>query len=151
VNTALHPLPVPPDALFVAAGDALLLFPSVEAAETSLPTLDVQEGSYPRAYGISGEIYRIGCDLNRVRIEPTGEPKRPDELKALLLRHLEDCEDPADAIQPLEEIVALAWAIERDFQVRCGPDANRFATPVSMLSFAGIALALATIWYFGFR
>ena len=85
-------------------------------------------------------------------IERTGESNRPDELKALLLRYLEACEDPADATQPLAELVAIAWSIERDFwlrqRVRAG---DRFGTRIPIWGFVAFVLVLGAIWYFGFR
>ena len=142
---------VPPGALFVAADDALLVFPSAVVATSSLEATDVVEGLYPAAYGPEGAAYRLRCEGNRVLIEANGEANRPDELKALLLCHLEACEEPADATQSLEEIVALAWSIERDFQVRCGPSGNRIGSRVPVWSYAAGALALGAIWYFGLR
>ena len=142
---------VPDGAMFVDAGEALLIFPSLAQAAISLDPNDVTEGMHPLAYGPNGEPHFVRCEGGRVVVERTGQPNRPDELKSLLLRHLEACEDPADATQPLEELVAIAWSIERDYRVRCGPDANRFGTRVSVLSITGIALAVGVVWYFGFR
>jgi predicted RNase H-like nuclease len=144
-------LTVPPGVLFVAAGEPLLVFPSAAAAENSLAAEEVAEWVDSAAYGPNGEPYGIRCDANRVVIERTGEANRPDELKALLLRHLEACEDPADATQPLAEIVAIAWSIERDFRLRCGPLDNRLGRHISMWSVAGIVLALGALWFFAFR
>jgi hypothetical protein len=142
---------VPVGAVFVAAGEALLVFPSAAVAESSLPALDVLEGLHPLVFGIGGEPYCIGCEGDRVRVERTGGSSRPDELKPLLLRHLEACEDPADATQSLEEIVAIAWSIERDFQVRCGQSGNRIGLRIPVWSYCAGAIALGAIWHFGFR
>lgn len=80
---------VPPGALFVAADEPLQIYPSVAAVERHLEAIDVEDGVYPVAYGPNGEPFRIGSEDNRVIIEPTGEPNRPDELRLLLLRYLE--------------------------------------------------------------
>ena len=142
---------VPPGAVFVAAGEALLVFPSVAAATCSLEAIDVVEGLYPAAYGPHGEPYCLSCDANAVIIERVGECSRPDALKALLLRHLEACEDPADATQPLAEIVAIAWSIERDFRLRNDPVGERFSTGLLVWGCVAVVLALGALWYFGFR
>lgn len=142
---------VPPGALFVAADEPLLVFPSVAAAESSLEAIDVAAAVDPAAYGPNGEPHRLVCEGNRVRIERTGEPNRPDELKALLLRYLEACEDPADATQPLDELVAIAWSIERNFWLRNRPDGDRFGTRIPIWGCLAFVLVLGAVWYFGFR
>src|SRR4051812_27052304 len=70
---------VPPGALFVAADEPLLVFPSVAAAERFLEATDVENGVYPAAYGPNGEPYRVASLGSRVIIERTGEPNRPAE------------------------------------------------------------------------
>ena len=144
-------LTVPPGAVFVAARAPLLVFPSVAAAKGSLEAIDVVEGMYPVAYGPNGEPYCISCDGNRVLIERTGESNRPDELKALLLWYLEACEDPADAAQPLDEVVAIAWSIERNFWLRNEPSGDRFGTRIPIWGCVAIVLVLGALWYFEFR
>jgi hypothetical protein len=142
---------VPPGAVFVAADARLLVFPSVVAAERALEAIDVVEGVYPAAYGPNGELYRIGCEGNRVLIERTGGSNRPDELKALLLWHLEACEDPADAAQPLAEVVAIAWSIERNFWLRNDPFGDRSGARIPIRAYIAFVLVLGALWYFGFR
>ena len=144
-------LAVPPGALFVATGQPVLVFPSVVAAERSLAAIDVVEWVNPTAYGPNGEPYCIRCEANRVLIERTGEPNRPDELKAQLLWYLEECEDPADATQPLEEVVAIAWSIERDFWLRNEPPGDRPGTRIPIWGGVALALMLGALWYFEFR
>lgn len=46
---------VPSGALFVAADEPLLIYPSVAAAESHLEAVDVEDGVYPSAYGPNGE------------------------------------------------------------------------------------------------
>lgn len=142
---------VPPGAVFVAAGDALLIFPSVAAAIHSLEAIDVEEGLYPAAYGSNGEPYCLRCEANTVIIERVGESSQPDALKALLLRHLEGCEDPADETQPLAEIVAIAWSIERNFRLRTDPVGERFSTGLLVWGCVAVVLVLGALWYFGLR
>ena len=142
---------VPPGAVFVAAGEALLVFPSVAAAIGSLEAIDVVEGLYPVAYGPRGEPYCLSCEANAVTIERVGESSRPDALKVLLLRHLEACEDPADATQPLADIVAIAWSIERDFRLRNEPSGDRFGARIPIWGGVALVLGLGAIWYFGYR
>jgi hypothetical protein len=50
---------VAPGALFVAADEPLLVYPSVGAAERDLEAIDVENGVYTAAYGPNGEPYRI--------------------------------------------------------------------------------------------
>ncbi|MEO8547165.1 MAG: hypothetical protein ABI422_02235 [Sphingomicrobium sp.] len=142
---------VPPGAVFVAADAPLLVFPSVMAAKNSLEAIDVVEGVYPAAYGPNGEPYCISCEGNRVLIEHTGGSNRPDDLKALLLQYLEACEDPADAMQPLDELVAIAWSIERNFWLRNNPFGGRSGARIPIRAYIAIALVLGALWYFGFR
>ena len=80
---------VPPGALFVAADEPLLVYPSMAAAERHLEATDVKNGVYPVAYGPNGEPYRIASEGDCVIIEATGEPSKPDEFRLLLLRYLE--------------------------------------------------------------
>ena len=142
---------VPPGAMFVATGQPLLVFPSVAAAQSALAASDVAEWVNPAAYGPNGELHCIRCEANRVLIERSGEPDRPDELKGHLLWYLEECEDPADANQPLAEVVAIAWAIERDFHLRCDPSGNRIGSQIPIWGYGAGALALLALWYFGLR
>ncbi|MEO7365390.1 MAG: hypothetical protein ABIW03_03635 [Sphingomicrobium sp.] len=142
---------VPPGALFVAAGEELLIFPSTAVARKLLEAGEAAEGLYSAAYGPTGEPYRIGFKADRVLVERTAEAVRPDELKALLLRHLEACEDPADATQPFEEIVAIAWSIEEDYRLRCSPSGNRIGSRIPVWGYGAGALTLAALWYFGWR
>ena len=84
-------------------------------------------------------------------IERTGEPNRPDALKEQLLWYLAECEDPADATQPLEEVVAIAWSIERNFWLRNGPVGERSGTRIPIWGWVALVVGLGTLWYFGFR
>jgi hypothetical protein len=127
---------VPDGALFVAADEPLLVFPSVRAAEAWLDAIDVENGVYPAAYGPNGEAFSIGSERNRVIIEPTGAPNRPDELKALLLRYLEASGRSADASLNFHELVATVWAIERHFWQEHDPYDDRFAIRVIVAALA---------------
>ena len=136
---------VPPDALFVEADEILLIFPSLRDAEASLEAIDVEEGTYPAAYGPNGEPYEIRAEGPWVRINRGEGANRPDELKGLLCRYLEACEDPPDADESLDELVARAWAIERDHWQRCRGD-ERPETPAWVYAIV-ILLALAGLYY----
>jgi hypothetical protein len=143
-------LAVPPGAVFVATGQPLLVFPSVEAAQSSLAAIDVVEWVNPAAYGPNGEPYCIRCEANRVVIERTGEPSCPDALKEQLLWYLEECEDPADATQPLHEVVAIAWSIERDFWLRNEPAGQRSGSRIPTWGWVAAVAGLGALGYFVF-
>ena len=142
---------VPPGAIFVAMGECALIFPSAAAGQKLLKASDVEDGLCRCAFGPNGEPYRIVCEGNRVLISRTGESSQPDDLRALLLQHLEACEDPADATQPLDEIVAIAWSIERNFCLRNDPYGDRSQPHVLMLGGIVFLLGLGALWYFGLR
>ena len=141
---------VPPGALFVAADEPLLVYPSVAAAERNLEAIDVENGVYPAAYGPNGEPYRIDSEGNRVIIEPTGEPKRPDELKAVLLRYLEAIGRAPEAIATFDDLVATVWAIERDFWQEHDPFGDRFGTRIPPWGCIAFVIAVAVALYFVF-
>jgi hypothetical protein len=50
---------VPERALFVAADEPLLIFPSIIAAERWLEAIDVENGVYPAAFGPNGSLLRL--------------------------------------------------------------------------------------------
>jgi hypothetical protein len=104
---------VPAGALFVAADEPLLIYPSVSEAECDLEAIDVNDGVYPAAYGANGEPYRIGTDGDRVVIEATGEPNKPDELRVLLCQYLEAVGRPFEDSASLDNLVASVWATYR--------------------------------------
>ena len=104
---------VPAGALFVAADEPLLMYASVAEAECDLEAIDVEDGVYPAAYGPNGEPYRIGIEGDRVIIESTGEPNKPDEFRALLLRYLEAIGRTPEGSASLDDLVASAWATYR--------------------------------------
>jgi hypothetical protein len=139
----------PPGALFVDDGKSLLVFPSVVAAERSLDPSDVEAGCYVAAYGRNGETYRIHCLRNSVTFGRTEEPNRPDDLKHLLLRYCEDCEDPDDGTTSLQDLVAHAWSIEREFHLRGGPEPVKSRFPA--WGCFVVAIAAAAILYLVLR
>ena len=136
---------VPSEALFVEGDEILLIFPSVREAEASLEATEVEEGTYPAAYGPNGEPFTVRAEGPWVRIARGDGANRPDELKSLLCRYLEDCEDPADADESLDELVARAWVIERDHWQRCRDD-GRAGTPPWVYAIV-ILLAVAGLYY----
>lgn len=139
---------VPPGALFVAADEPLLIYPSVAAAECHLEATDVKNGVYPAAYGPNGEPYRIASDGNRVIIEATGEPSRPGEFRLLLLRYLEAVDRAPAAKATLEDLVAAAWAVESDFWNEHDPFGDRFSTRISTWGCMALLVGVAVFLYF---
>ena len=142
---------VPPGALFVAADEPLLIYPSKTAGERDLEAIDVVNGVYPAAYGPNGEPYEVGCDGDQVIIERTVGSNRPDELKELLLRYFEARGDSAEATASLENLVARAWSLERDFWLEHDPYGDRFATRIPAWGCIAVGLILAALVYFMFR
>jgi hypothetical protein len=150
---------VPPGALFVAADEPLLIYPSVAEAECDLEAVDVEDGVYPAAFGPNGEPYRIGSEGGRVIIEPTGEPNKPDELRALLLRYLEAVGRAPEVSASLDELVASAWATYRPskpvpgwccFTLLVIPAALLFVlVPNSRTPLIGFLIAALILWPVG--
>lgn len=138
---------VPECALFVAADEPLLVFPSAAAAEQYLEAIDVENGVYPAAYGPRGEPYSVRTRHDQVIIEPTGEPGRPDELRALLLRYLEGSGRAAEATAPVEALVAEVWKIESDFWQEHDPFGERFGTRIPWWGCFAFMLVFATAVY----
>lgn len=121
---------VPPGALFVAAAEPLLIYPSVLAAQRHLEANDVEDGVYPAGYGPNGEPFRISCEGKRVVIESIGEPNRPDELRRLLVGHLEAIGRPPDTTASLDDLTAAAWTVESEFWQENDPYGDRFSKPL---------------------
>jgi hypothetical protein len=85
--------------LIVAADEPAIFFSSVAVAESYIEAIDVDNGVYPAAYGVTGELYRISVDHGRVLIRRAEESApRPDELRRVLLRFLQsvDASTPSD-------------------------------------------------------
>ena len=141
----------PPSALFVAADEPLLVYPSVAAAERDLEAIDVENGVYPVAYGPNGEPFRIESQGNRVIIEPTGEPNRPDELRLLLLRYLEAIGRTPDATATFNDLVATVWGVESDFWQKHDPYGDRFAKRIPLWGCIALVVIVAAALYFVFR
>jgi hypothetical protein len=118
---------VPEGALFVAADEPLLVFPSVRAAERWIEPIDVENGVYPAAYGPRGEPYRIASVRKRVIIEPTGGPNRPEDLRVLLLRSLHSRGQTFEDDAPTEELVQQVWRWESEFCQENDPYGDRLA------------------------
>jgi len=71
--------------LIVAADEPALFYSSIEAAQTNLEWIDVDDDVYPIAYDPDGNIYRLRTDGQRVVIErDTKSPPDPHGLNALL-------------------------------------------------------------------
>lgn len=140
-----------PGALFVAADEPLLVYPSATAAARDLEAIDVDDGVYPAAYGPNGEPYRIGSEGNRVIIERTGEPSRPDELRLLLLRYLEAIGRAPDTTATLGDLVSTVWTIESDFWQEHDPFGERFAPRIPLWGCIAFLVVVAIVLYFVFR
>lgn len=118
---------VPEGALFVAADEPLLVFPSVKAAERYIEAVDAVNGVYSAAYGPNGEPYRVESARKRVSIQPTGEPSRPEDLRALLVRYLQSKEQTFDDDAPTAELVQQVWRWESEFWQENDPYNDRFS------------------------
>jgi len=143
-----NPEAVSDTALFVAADEPLLVYPSPFAAERDLEAIDVENGIYPAAYGPRGETYTIRTEGSRVVIEPTGGTAHPEELRVLLLRYLESRDINAD-ITDLEALVAKVWKIECEFWEAHDPFGERFGTRISAWGcMAGLLVFGAALYLF---
>jgi hypothetical protein len=141
----------PPGALFVAAEELVLVYPSVAAAERNLEAVDVENGVYPVAYGPKGEPYRISSEGNRVIIEPTGEPRRPNELRSLLLLYLERTGRAPDTRPAFDDLIAMVWASESDFWNEHDPYSDRFAPRIPAWGCVAFMAVVAAALYFTLR
>lgn len=142
---------VPFGAVFVAADEPLLVYPSVAAAERHLEAEDVKSGVYSAAYGPNGQPYRICSDGSHVIIEPTGELNRPGHLRLLILRHLEATGRTPDADAKDDVLVATVWAMESDFWREHDPYGDRFGTRVPLWGWIGFLLLVVAVFYVAFR
>jgi hypothetical protein len=121
---------VPDGALFVAADEPLLVFPSVRAAERYIEAVDVENGVYRAAYGRNGEPYRVGSARKGVIIEPTGEPSRPEDLRVLLLKYLQSTGQAFEVDAPTSELVQQVWHWESEFWQENDTYGDRFSKPL---------------------
>lgn len=144
------PATVPRGALFVAADEPLLVYPSVAAAQRHLEAIDAESGVYPIAFGPHGEPYRVGSEGKRVIVKATGEPNRPDELRLLLERYLEAIGRAPEAAT-FDELVATVWRIESEFWQEHDPYGDRFGTRIPAWGCVAFLLVLAVALYLAFR
>jgi hypothetical protein len=142
---------VPPGALFIECEEPLLVFACTAAAERHLEAIGGEDEGCAIAYGPKGEIYRIQYEGAGVRIEHSGEPDRPAELKRLLLHYLECCEDPGDATESLDSLVAQVWSLERDFWLKKTADCEAARGGFSAWVVLFFVLAAGVILYFLIR
>jgi hypothetical protein len=138
---------VPEAALFVAADEPLLVFPSAAAAKQFLEVTDVKNGTYPAAYGPRGEPYTVRAIQDQVALEPTGERERPDELRTLLLRYLESSGRQAEPNATLDALVAEVWRIESEFWQEHDPFGDRFGTRMPLWGCLAFLLVLGSALY----
>lgn len=127
--------------LFVEADEPLLVFPSATAAERFLEAADVHSGTYPRAFGPSGEQFSITTIGERVVISPLDVPPDEDALRALLRRSLVAVGEPTSETAQLADLVSAAeqfWN-ERD------PMDDRFSKPIRWWSCSLIVACLVGI------
>ena len=113
---------VPSTIIFVEAGEALLMYASPDAAAACPHLAKFEDKAALIAYGRRGEPFLARHAGGRLSFGRTEEQARPEALKELLLCYFEACEDPADADEPLDELVERAWTIECDYRRRCGSD-----------------------------
>ncbi|HWK35884.1 hypothetical protein [Sphingomonas sp.] len=141
----------PAAAVFAAADEPLLVFPSATAAERFLEATDVENGIYPAAYGPLGEPYRVYAIEGHVVVERADEPVRPHELKTLLLRYLEESGREAEATASIEALVAQVWTIESKFREEHDPFGDRVGTRIPLSGCLGFVFVLAAALYFVLR
>ena len=142
---------VPAGAIFVAADEPLLVYPSIAAAEAHLEAVDVRNGVYSAAYGLQGEPFSISADTGVVVIEPISKPPMPMQFKELLLRYLDETGNPADPTESLVDLVEKVWKAESDFWQSHDPYGDRFGTALSRSGcFVVFAIsAVALLFAFG--
>jgi hypothetical protein len=93
--------------LIVDADEPAIFCSSVAAAEAWMEPDDVLDGVHTAAYGPGGEPYRIAAVDGRVSItRMPGEPDRPEELKALLMRYFEARGEPVDSSESLSVMLS---------------------------------------------
>jgi hypothetical protein len=138
---------VPSGVLFVAADEPLLVFPSVRAAECWIEAIDVEDGVYPAAYGLNGEPFRVESARKRVIIEATGEPNRPEDLRALLLAYLHSRGLTVHDEPPTSELVEQVWRCESDFWQENDPYGDRFSKPFPGWCCFALILVPATVLF----
>ncbi|TFI58406.1 hypothetical protein E2493_09725 [Sphingomonas parva] len=141
---------VPQGALFVAADEPLLIYPSLRAAERALEAIDVENGVYPAAYGPNGEPYGIGTDGQRVVIERTGQSDKPDELKALLLRYLHANGSAPSETTSLGALTTEVWRIESAFWREHDPYRERPGSRIPSWGRMAIVAGFAVFLYLVF-
>jgi hypothetical protein len=147
----LNAEPLPPGLIFVDAGETLLMYQSPAAAADCPHLADAEQDAAPVAYGPNGDVYRVTRVGGRLDFDATGEPARPDELKALLLRYFEACEDPADADEPLDELVERAWTNECNYRLRCGSDEEIQRRRMPLWGYLVLIAVPAAILYLALR
>ena len=128
--------------IFVEADEPLLVFPSIEAAESYLEAVDVRAGVYPRAYGELGEVYDITARDGLVVIQPSGASPTPNDLNRLLSRYLEAVGESVSGEAELPVLVAAVEAHETAFWLEHDPYGDRFSKPIPWWGCLVIALGV---------
>ena len=136
-------------AIFIVADEPLLVYQSVRDAKSHLEAIDVENGTYPAAYGKAGEPYHVGTDGGNVVITRIDGPSKPEELKPLLARYLAD---RGEAVEPDEDISTLAqrallndrrfWAEHDPFGDRFGKAIPLWGCMIALGALAGLAYLL---------
>ena len=138
----------PAGAIFVAADEPLLVYPSIAAAEAHLEAIDVKSGVYSAVFGPRGEPFSISAEEGFVVIEPISAPSMPSQLKALLLRYLDETGNPTDATESLADLVDKVWRAESDFWPSHDPYGDRFGTALPRSGCLAEVALLAVGLYF---
>ena len=142
-----YPDEVPPGALFVAADEPMLIFPSVNALERSLEAIDVENRVYPAAYGPHGEKFALTTRDEIVTVTPVRGEVRPEELRALLLHYLEATHRSVEPMIATADLVQAIWSEEAAFWREHDPYGDRFA---SKLPRWGCSLGLLIVLILGY-
>lgn len=132
------PPTLPASAVFVAADEPLLVFPSARDAESHLEAIDVANGVYPIGYGPGGECYSISTDGSRVFVERTADESDPEALKMLLIKYLDAQRQRVRATAPLSELAAAVWKVKR-WELH-GPRYSAWNCLLVVLAIAGLLL-----------
>lgn len=134
-------------ALFVVADEPLLVYQSIRDAELDLEMIDVENGTYPAAYGLAGEPYQVGTDGTNVVITRVDGPNKPEELKPLLARYLKECGEPVEPDEDVKALAQRALLYDREFWTEHDPFGERFGKRLPFWGCMAAVGALAVLAY----
>lgn len=138
-------------ALFVVADEPLLVYRSIRDAELDLEAIDVENGTYPAAYGRAGEPYQVGTDGMNVVITRVDGPNKPEELKPLLARYLKDRGEPVEPDEDVEALAQRALLYDREFWTEHDPFGDRFGKAIPLWGCITVLGAAAVLAYLFLR